>query len=107
MLYVSPADLHLKLKKDSKIKGKYAFSKKIYARKPRRGFSISKKVNERKHPRQAEKELPNANYYTKNVVNVVVVHVAIVVDVARVRVRVRILSTKPPVLMVATVVIRH
>jgi hypothetical protein len=63
--------------------------------------------NESKYLRQTVKRLPNANYYTENVVHVVPVQVAVVVDVVRVRVRVRILSTEPPVLMVATVVIRH
>ena len=81
---------------------------KRFMRESHTGASVSlKKRNEIKHLRQAEKKLPNANYYTENVVHVVPVHVAIVVDVARVRVRVRILSTKPPVLVVATVVIRH
>ncbi len=80
--------------------------KKIYVRKPRSG-KISENKNKREYLRQAAKRLPNANYYTQNVVDVVPVQVAVGVDVARVRVRVRILRTEPPVLVVATVVIRH
>ena len=78
----------------------------FYVRKPRRGFSISQKRDEIKHLRQAEKGLPNANYYTENVVHVVPTQTAIAVDEGRVRVRARILSTKPPALMVAAAVIR-